>query len=296
MAADQRKLLEQLMGGSYNSPIPGFAPKQLDITDPKVCHSYLCGECPHDLFNNTKNDLGPCSKTHVPSLKEEFMNASDEQKRQWGFEWDYKYDITRYIGDCDQKISSSQKRLEKTPEEIRRTSSLVRQIYELEQSIECGLAEIEALAELGSVNTAYLEHCKIVVQKTQKAQLERELKNLSDTSGPSGHQKLQVCDVCGAYLSRLDNDRRLADHFYGKMHLGYAKMRKELQRLNTDLKGRPPPRSYHRDDYDDRGRGGGYDGGYGGGGGYGGRGGRGPRGPRGGGRGGYSGGRSGPYG
>ena len=35
---------------------------------------------------------------------------------------------------------------------------------------------------------------------------------------PSGAQsKLQVCDVCGAYLSRLDNDRRLADHFAGKV-------------------------------------------------------------------------------
>jgi len=46
---------------------------------------------------------------------------------------------------------------------------------------------------------------------------QRELKALSDSAGPSGHQKLQVCDVCGAYLSRLDNDRRLADHFYGKV-------------------------------------------------------------------------------
>jgi len=31
------------------------------------------------------------------------------------------------------------------------------------------------------------------------------------------HQKLRVCDVCGAYLSVLDSDRRLADHFGGKV-------------------------------------------------------------------------------
>lgn len=42
--------------------------------------------------------------------------------------------------------------------------------------------------------------------------------------------------MCGAYLSRLDNDRRLADHFYGKMHLGYAQMRKTWEGLQKELK------------------------------------------------------------
>jgi hypothetical protein len=122
-----------------------------------------------------------------------------------------------------------------------------------------------------------------------KGDKERELKALSDTSGPSGHQKLQVCDVCGAYLSRLDNDRRLADHFYGKMHLGYAQMRKTFEGLQKELKGRPAPVRAPVGDEGERSpgaRGGGYDGGYGdGGGGWGGRGGGG-YGGRGGGRGG----------
>jgi hypothetical protein len=47
--------------------------------------------------------------------------------------------------------------------------------------------------------------------------LQRDLQQLTDTSGASGHQKLRVCDVCGAYLSVLDSDRRLADHFGGKV-------------------------------------------------------------------------------
>lgn len=93
-----------------------------------------------------------------------------------------------------------------------------------------------------------------------KAEREKELKALGDTSGPSGHQKLQVCDVCGAYLSRLDNDRRLADHFYGKMHLGYAQMRRTYDSFPKEMK-------YNRqrqmdDDGPPRGsRGGGYRGG-----------------------------------
>lgn len=31
------------------------------------------------------------------------------------------------------------------------------------------------------------------------------------------NQKLRVCEVCGAFLSISDNDRRLADHFGGTL-------------------------------------------------------------------------------
>lgn len=50
---------------------------------------------------------------------------------------------------------------------------------------------------------------------------------MTDTSGASGHQKLRVCDVCGAYLSVLDSDRRLADHFGGKVRDMYVKGEKK---------------------------------------------------------------------
>lgn len=286
MAAEQRKLLEQLMGENLMS-MPGTASKQssLTITDPKVCRSYLAGSCPHDLFTNTKQDLGPCDKVHQPNLREEYLAASESQKREWGFEFDYWRDIGKYVSDCDRRIDQAQRRLEKTPDEIRQTNALLKEIAELKESINTGLVEVEIMSEEGLVNQAVQQFHGVRLQKIQKEEKERELKALSDTSGPSGHQKLQVCDVCGAYLSRLDNDRRLADHFFGKMHLGYAQMRKESERLQKELKGRAPPirndpmEDDRRDGYQDGGYGGGYGGrGYGrggGGGGYGRRGGRG---------------------
>jgi hypothetical protein len=140
------------------------------------------------------------------------------------------------------------------------------------------------MGEEGMVNMAVQEFTKLRMKKAEKEERERELRALSDTGGPSGHQKLQVCDVCGAYLSRLDNDRRLADHFYGKMHLGYAQMRKSHDILAKETKGRAPPRdAYGGGDHMNGDRGGWGGGGYGGGGSYGGRGGR--RGRGGGGRG-----------
>jgi len=279
MAAEQRRLLQQLMGASSLTaqPNPNSAP--LPLTSPKICRSYLCGSCPHDLFTNTKQDFGACPKLHQPNLKDEYAALTEEKKRDLGFEFDYRADLGRVIGECDRRIEGAQRRLEKTSEEVRQTSLLVRSIAELEGGISDSLLEIRILAEVGSVNLAVQEFYKLRHLKQQKEDKDRELKNLTDTSGPSGHQKLQVCDVCGAYLSRLDNDRRLADHFFGKMHLGYAQMRKENERLAKELKGRQPP--VREEAMGEGGRGyedGGYGGGYGGrgsygGGGYGGRGG-----------------------
>jgi hypothetical protein len=150
----------------------------------------------------------------------------------------------------------------------------LKQISELTKTINTGLLEVSVLGEMGSVSLAMNELYKVRTAKHQKETFERELKTLSDTSGPSGHQKLQVCDVCGAYLSRLDNDRRLADHFYGKMHMGYSDMRKTYKRLSEELKGRPPPARHDDGGYGEEsgwgGRGGGGGRGYGRSGGFGG--------------------------
>ncbi len=46
-------------------------------------------------------------------------------------------------------------------------------------------------------------------------------------------QKLRVCEVCSAYLGLHDNDRRLADHFGGKLHLGFIEIREKLDKLRV---------------------------------------------------------------
>lgn len=278
---------EQLMNG------PGTTPQkpQLSITDPKVCRSYLVGTCPHDLFTNTKQDLGPCANVHSEALKTEYEMANEDQKKKWHFEADYMRHIWKYIDDCNRKISGAQKHLEKTDEEIRKTNQLLKSISDLTKSVEVGLEELEYLGDCSDVNLLVTEHWKLRQLQQRKTELERDLRNLNDAGGPSGHQKLQVCDVCGAYLSRLDNDRRLADHFFGKMHLGYAQMRKKYEQLVKDL---GPNAFYGRDDYSkgpprENGSGYGDGAGWGGGGGRGGYGGG--RGFGGGGRRGFRGGR-----
>ncbi|CAK7274462.1 splicing factor [Sporothrix epigloea] len=241
MAAEQRKLLEQLMGGGAAS-----RGAQVSLNDPKVCRSYVAGTCPHDLFTNTKQDLGMCPKIHADALKTEYEALAPAEKAKYGFEYDYMRDLQKYIEECNRRIEIAQRRLDKTPDEIRQTNALLRVINGLNDSIAQGLVEVEILGEAGLIELAMDELLKVRQITQARVDREKELKALSDTSGPSGHQKLQVCDVCGAYLSRLDNDRRLADHFYGKMHLGYAQMRKTYETLSKEVRGglgrgpRPP--------------------------------------------------------
>ena len=97
---------------------------QLSITDPKVCRSFLVGTCPHDLFTNTKQDLGPCPKVHSEPLKIEYEASAEKSK--YGFEYDYMRDMQKYIDNCNQRIDGAQRRLEKTPDEIRQANVLVR--------------------------------------------------------------------------------------------------------------------------------------------------------------------------
>lgn len=39
--------------------------------------------------------------------------------------------------------------------------------------------------------------------------------------------------MCSAYLGLHDNDRRLADHFGGKLHLGFIEIREKLEKLRV---------------------------------------------------------------
>ena len=48
-------------------------------------------------------------------------------------------------------------------------------------------------------------------------------------------QKLRVCDICSALLGIHDNDRRLVDHFGGKLHLGFITIREKLEELKVSV-------------------------------------------------------------
>ena len=113
---------------------------------------------------------------------------------------------------------------------------MMRDINEIEEAITAATSEMESLGEQGRVEESLKELEKVDALKSERSEKEKELQTLQENSGASGHQKLRVCDVCGAYLSILDSDRRLADHFSGKMHMGYQRLRDLLKEIQSEKK------------------------------------------------------------
>lgn len=70
--------------------------------------------------------------------------------------------------------------------------------------------------------------------KTKKKALEDEYHNAIPRHAQQ-QQKLRACEVCGAFLSMYDNDRRLADHFGGKLHIGFVTIREKIAQLEVKL-------------------------------------------------------------
>ena len=68
--------------------------------------------------------------------------------------------------------------------------------------------------------------------KAQKKTLEDEYHS-SIPRHAVQQQKLRACEVCGAFLSMYDNDRRLADHFGGKLHIGFVTIREKMKALEV---------------------------------------------------------------
>lgn len=217
----QRMMLEKLMGPEAM----GASTQQIHFTDDKACKNFLCGTCPHDLFSNTKVDLGVCPRSHLSRLKDEYTVAVSKGEQYPTFEAEYEDNIRAFMADIDRKIAANKRRIDQTPEETQKFSDLMRDIADVEKALNDAMTEVERLGEAGQIEESLAELQKAEALKGEKADRERELQALSDSAGASGHQKLRVCDVCGAYLSILDSDRRLADHFGGRMHLGYVKLR-----------------------------------------------------------------------
>merc|ERR1712126_688503 len=97
-----------------------------------------------------------------------------------------------------------------------------------------GLAKAEQLGAEGFVD----ESMKMMEElRKKKASAEQEYRNAMPASSYQ-QQKLRVCEVCSAYLGIHDNDRRLADHFGGKLHLGFIKVREKLADLQVKVEER----------------------------------------------------------
>ncbi|XP_050384270.1 uncharacterized protein LOC126800890 [Argentina anserina] len=309
-----RKQLDQLMGANRNGDVREVNRKYYDRD---VCRLYLVGLCPHELFQLTKMDMGPCPKVHSLQLREEYKDARKQGTDN--YDRDLEDVIDRLIVECDRKISRALKRLEdddakaaiaisvsevtQTPEIVELSKQIKEKLEEadrldLEGKTDLKIRALEILEELRGKradkqsmllldafnkdraalpqplpNPPPLAPLPVVVPDARTQEMINEKLKKAEDLGEQGmvdeaqkaleeaealkklparqepvldsskytaadvritDQKLRVCDICGAFLSVYDSDRRLADHFGGKLHLGYMQIREKLADLQAE--------------------------------------------------------------
>uniref|UniRef100_A0A1B0AY54 Uncharacterized protein n=1 Tax=Glossina palpalis gambiensis TaxID=67801 RepID=A0A1B0AY54_9MUSC len=225
-ATDQmRAMLDQLMGTTRN----GDDGRSLKFSDPRVCKSFLLNCCPHDILASTRMDLGECPKVHDLAFRADYQNAS--KSRDFYYDIEAMEHLQAFIADCDRRTEAAKQRLKETQEELTaEVAEKANAVHALAEEIGKKLAKAEALGEAGEVEESMSLMKEIDELRAKKIKAEHEYR----TSMPAStyqQQKLRVCEVCSAYLGIHDNDIRLADHFGGKLHLGFLTIREKLAEL-----------------------------------------------------------------
>lgn len=243
-ALDQtRALLDQLMGTGRDGENNKF---KVRFDDPRVCKSFLLGCCPHDILSSTRMDLGECPKIHDLALKADFEMAS--KRKDYFYDIDAMEHLQSFIADCDRRTELARRRLKETQEELSEEAAAKADvIHQLGEMIGTKLAKAEEVGAQGNVDESLKLMQDIEDLKKKKSSAEVEYRNSMPASSYQ-QQKLRVCEVCSAYLGIHDNDRRLADHFGGKLHLGFITIRQKLTELQNSVQERRLQREKEREE------------------------------------------------
>ncbi|XP_014668629.1 PREDICTED: putative RNA-binding protein Luc7-like 2 [Priapulus caudatus] len=223
--AQLRAMLDELMGTARD----GESKSDVKFTDTNVCRSFLMGCCPFDILSGTRLNLGDCSKVHDLALKADYEMAS--KSKDLFYDLDALEQLQTFITDADKQTEVAKQKLAETQEQLsEEATGMLDKVHEFAESIGKTLAKAEQLGANGNV----AESLKLMeeVASLKKAKYEKELEYRNTIPASTyQQQKLRVCEVCCAYLGIYDNDRRLADHFGGKLHLGFITIREKLTEM-----------------------------------------------------------------
>lgn len=224
---EQRMLLDSLMGINRNNDRKNEV--ILDFRDERVCKFYLVGMCPHEMFLNTKQDMGPCKCIHSEDLKMKFEKSKDISI----FDAKIERDFLSRINAIDATIKRSRIRLEEEKALNSNNPENNPEVLKIIAEIQRHLEDCEISGNEGNIDLALELMAKIDILNTEKiaaiANINEQLNAIKQKQSTDTHKKLRVCDVCGSLLSILDSDKRLADHFMGKQHIGFQTMRDVIE-------------------------------------------------------------------
>jgi len=233
-------MLDELMGRNRNAH-PNEKVAEISWEDSSVCRYFLVQFCPHDLFTNTKADLGSCPKIHDDELRRAYLEAPDGYKKQ-SCQDDFLRFSQRMLNDLGNKIKRAKERLLLTQMEQAAANGISpQQQEEIEEKINILTDKINTLVDQaeqagcqGDVEEAQglLKLCDQLKGERDELKQQIGLKGVLGQDGQFGPPKaMEVCEVCGAFLIVGDAQQRIDDHLMGKLHVGYARLRASVDQL-----------------------------------------------------------------
>lgn len=234
MTSEIAAMLDELMGRGRNEEA-GKQTQRVDYKDPEVCHYYVCGFCPHELFVNTRADLGPCKKIHDEAIRKEYQTSEDVFKL--GYEEKFYDFLTDCVVEVERRIKRNKMRLDQTnggrqQEDTPESAEATERLAQLQIEISNLLLEVESLGEQGEVQQAMAKTAHIDKLKEERERIrQRNSANIQaepQTFNGIQEKQMEVCEICGSFLIVGDAQARVDDHLMGKQHMGYARMRAKI--------------------------------------------------------------------
>lgn len=212
--------------------------------------------CPHDLFVNTRADLGPCMKTHDEEARKLFQEAKKSHFKKVQYQEDFVRFCSVMLNEVDRKIVKGKQRLALSGKSVLTTTN-PQQAEKNQEKIDIlneRINELEKEAEQagtdGNVEQAQglmklcdqLKEERDTLRKSELGQL-----NITAQLAVEQEKQMEVCEVCGAFLIVGDAQQRIDDHLMGKQHMGYMRLKKAVEEISQEVKETKEPKKYVRE-------------------------------------------------
>jgi hypothetical protein len=197
-------------------------PSITDWNDPRACRMHLAGLCCSDMFLNTKVIVQPCNKEHDAQLKARYDAAVA------GGAPNFNGELLSYLEELlrrnDHDMARNVARFETE------APGTAVPVVETER-----VPAVEELAREIAAKVAAEGFNEDAVALTRELHLAQaraaRLAPLPHPSGRPAHPKYRQCSACKNILILTDADERMADHFKGRIHMGYKQIAERVEEL-----------------------------------------------------------------
>lgn len=195
-------LLDELMGRNRNDG-PTARKKSVRWEDPEFCKFFLVKFCPHDLFVNTRANLGVCTKVHCDKAKAQFNKASIRSKMHYE---------DKFVAFSTRIFDAIKRRIKISKQELKLTSKTKSQKIQVpfKRSEEYINELVQTSGQL--VSCGQIEEAQILVKRSDRLKERLDVYELTAVQ-----EQIKMCEVCGVILV---DEYRTQNHLMGKQHMG----------------------------------------------------------------------------